>query len=68
MNGSWGVYEVRGRLAGGQECAPSNKSAVSYFVRWRVDGTKRRRSFKTKSHAVTFRGARGGGGCGGDVD
>lgn len=55
MNGSWGVYEVRGRLAGGQECAPSNKSAVSYFVRWRVDGTKRRRSFKTKSHAVTFR-------------
>ena len=55
MNHTWGVYEVRGRLAGGAECAPNDKKAVAYFVRWRVDGTKRRRSFRTKSHAQTFR-------------
>lgn len=55
MNHTWGVYEVRGRLAGGEECPASNRKAVSYFVRWRVDGTKRRRSFKTKGHASTFR-------------
>ena len=55
MNHTWGVYEVCGRLAGGEECAANNRKAVSYFVRWRVDGTKRRRSFKTKSHAATFR-------------
>ena len=41
MNHTWGVYEVRGRLAGGEECPASNRKAVSYFVRWRVDGTKR---------------------------
>lgn len=55
MNRTWGVYEVRGRLSGGAECAPNDKKAVAFFVRWRVDGTKRRRSFRTKSHAQTFR-------------
>ncbi len=55
MNHTWGVYEVRGRLAGGEECPANNRKAVSYFVRWRVNGTKRRRSFRTKGHAATFR-------------
>lgn len=55
MNNTWGVYEVRGRLGGGKECEASNRRAVAFFIRWRVDGTKRRRSFKTRAHAKTFR-------------
>lgn len=54
MNRTWGVYGIRGRLAGGKECAPENKAAVSYFIRWRVNGTMRRRSFKTRTRARTF--------------
>lgn len=54
MNPTWGVYKVQGRLKGGQETASGDRKAVSYFVRWRVDGRKRRRSFKTRGHANTF--------------
>ena len=55
MNHSWGVYAIRGRLEGGKETEASDKHAVSYFVRWRVDSRMRRRSFKTRGHANTFR-------------
>lgn len=55
MNDTWGVYNVRGRLKGGTETVASDRNAVSFFVRWRVNGTARRRSFKTRGHARTFR-------------
>ena len=54
MNATWGVYKTQGRLKGGKETTGSDRKAVSFFVRWRVDGAKRRRSFKTRGHANTF--------------
>lgn len=51
---TWGVYKVRGRLPGGKEVDLPNPQAKSFFVRWRVDGHLRRRTFNTKGHAKTF--------------
>ena len=55
MNWTWGIYTIRGRLAGGAETAAQDRKAVSYFIRWRVNGSMRRRSFETRGYAATFR-------------
>lgn len=55
MNGSWGVYEVCGRLPGGKETTVGDRAATRFFVRWRVDGRMRRRTFETKTHARQWR-------------
>lgn len=55
MNSTWGVYNVCGRLKGGKETTASDRNAVSFYVRWRVNGKVRRRTFKTRGHARTVR-------------
>ncbi|MBD3924315.1 hypothetical protein IEZ26_06750 [Nocardioides cavernae] len=52
---TWGVYGIRGRLANGTETDSSDKRAKAYFIRWRVDGVRKRRTFRQKGHATTFR-------------
>lgn len=51
---TWGVYKIRGRLADGVEVDLPNKEAVRFYVRWRVNGSLRRRTFASKGHAKTF--------------
>jgi integrase len=51
---TWGVYGIQGRTAAGKTVSKDDKSAVRWFVRWRVDGTLARRTLPTKGYAKTF--------------
>ena len=55
MSTKWGVYSLQGRLADGTVVDESARAARVWFVRWRVDGSPRKRTFKQKGHAQTFR-------------
>lgn len=55
MNHTWGVYNLQGKLADGREVAGDDRAAVKWFVRWRVDGHARKRTFAQKGHAKAFR-------------
>ena len=46
MNHTWGVYNLQGKLADGREVAGDDRAAVKWFVRWRVDGHARKRTFR----------------------
>ena len=51
----WGVYNLQARDKNGNVVDGKAKTASSWFVRWRVDGQLRKRSFRAKGHAQTFR-------------
>ncbi|MEP9362808.1 hypothetical protein ABLE68_07570 [Nocardioides sp. CN2-186] len=51
---AWGVYGVQGRLPDGTHAGAGDRRAKAWFVRWRVDGRERRRTFRQKGYAKTF--------------
>ncbi len=55
MSTHWGVYNLQGKLADGTTVDDRVRNASRWFVRWRVDGNPRKRTFKQKGHASTFR-------------
>lgn len=55
MSTSWGVYNLQGKLPDGSFVDGDDRRAVRWFVRWRVNGRARKKSFKSKGYAKTFR-------------
>ena len=55
MSTQWGVYPLQGRDRNGLAVAADDKTAVKWFVRWRVDGEARKRTLASKGYARTFR-------------
>lgn len=51
---TWGVYAIQGRTATNATVAHNDKTAVRWFVRWRVDGNLKKRTFPSKGYARTF--------------
>ncbi|MDP3968761.1 MAG: hypothetical protein Q8Q02_10795 [Nocardioides sp.] len=51
---TWGVYGIYGRTATHATVAENDKDARRWFVRWRVDGVPKKRTFPTKGYARTF--------------
>jgi integrase len=51
----WGVYAIQGRTPDGRTVAEKDKAAARWFVRWRVDEVLKKRTFRTKGYARTFR-------------
>ena len=54
MTTGWGVYNLAGKLPDGTHVAANDRRATRWFIRWRVNGTERKRTFKAKGHAKTF--------------
>ena len=54
MNSTWGVYPVRAKLQDGTHVEANDRRAVRWFVRWRVYGGERKRTFRQKGHAAAF--------------
>lgn len=52
---TWGIYGIQGRTAGNTTVPDNDRSATRWFVRWRVDGMLKKRTFRTKGYARTFR-------------
>lgn len=52
---TWGVYGIQGRDADGNTVAENDRTAVRWFLRWRVDEVLKKRTFETKGYARTFR-------------
>ena len=56
VNSTWGVYPVTtNRPKKPKKALVGEPPPLRYYVRWRVDGVMRKRSFTAKGHADTFR-------------
>lgn len=52
---TWGVYSIQGRTSSNSTVPENDKTASRWFVRWRVNGELKKRTFPTKGYARTFR-------------
>ncbi|QYJ03508.1 site-specific integrase [Nocardioides panacisoli] len=51
---TWGVYGLQGRTSAGHTVAANDKAATRWFLRWRVNGVAKKRTFTAKGYARTF--------------
>ncbi|RYC05635.1 hypothetical protein [Nocardioides zhouii] len=49
------MYNLQGKLPDGTHVQGSDRRSVRWFVRWRVNGAERKRTFRQKGHATSWR-------------
>ena len=54
MTTDWGVYNLTAKLPDGTHVEANDRRATRWFIRWRVNGSAHKRTFKAKGHAKTF--------------